>query len=509
MLALSCFLLSEASELALVKKSFTSLFALDAKVAFESLFQQVREGEDNLRANCLTFLKEQIGLQKAAIAADEALQKSIADGVKSVLGAENGVSPDELKNFIDVLRGLKIYSTDKELPATVSAIIASQAGLQKPFEPTNDAAIQNLVSCVQMAARLNPPRARRPKSAAESKEEVKEEAKTVDNSAFLLFFKDKILPVFGQVSEANKLTLLKTFADSARNASADTAAALFPSIVELVKTFASGEVVAAPAAAASAAAEPAKPTPISTAPAGPKINYSLVEALLVFFHRLGSKNHHVVKEVAGLFTPTGQPSDFRPALRDKRDALVAKLKITVDSVGPYLAQLKAVSLKLKEKRQATKEDAEKKSLTEKLSSLNLANRTAENVNRLASALLKPSPEILNLVPSSWGLRAPKKKGPAGSVAGKKRTNSAGPAAGGQKRTKGDMSGNNAGAKRSNSQTRGGGSAGRGRRGGGGGGNKRVNTGGNNNSGGQGAGSRSNSRGAGPRGRGRGRGRRGQ
>ncbi len=65
---------------------------------------------------------------------DEETQKSLADGIKRVLSHQNGVSGNEFRLFLDILRQLQIFTMNKELPKEIAAIVVKQSGIEKPFE---------------------------------------------------------------------------------------------------------------------------------------------------------------------------------------------------------------------------------------------------------------------------------------------------------------------------------------------------------------------------------------
>jgi hypothetical protein len=115
----------------------------------------------------------------------------------------------------------------------------------------------------------------------------------------------------------------------------------------------------------------------------------------------------------GLFTPTGQPSDFRPGLKERREDLAARLSGLLKTLQPYEKQVQELQKALQAKLRASKEEEEKKATREKLGSVRLALITVDNVRRLATTLLKRSPVFLTYKEISLSWRPqPNKKRPA-------------------------------------------------------------------------------------------------
>jgi len=296
-------------------------------------------------------------------------------------------------------------------------------------------------------------------------------AKGASNAEFLQYFCTKIAPkgVFEQVSDKNRLLLLRAVADLSPFTAEPTARASLPTVHDLLKRYlpanandltplsSGAEKKAEPAAAAAAAApaadgktdeagaEKKKPTPIapvSASPvAGPKINFSSAEAVLFIFHQLCSVSPSAARDVSGLFTPTGQPADFRADLKTKREEMVTRLEFLKGALGTYQQTIKNVEQKISEKLKESKEEEEKKTLIAKRKTVGDALRTASNVSAMTLALLGKSPNFMGkgAIVCSWktgqrrgpGFKRSKSGGPDGAPGAKRRKNQDGSAARGR------------------------------------------------------------------------------
>ncbi len=250
------------------------------------------------------------------------------------------------------------------------------------------------------------------------------------NAQFLEHFITKVVPVLHLVSEKNRLLLLKAVADASAFASADMAARALRVVYDLIKVHVPASdaavsvasPVAAPVAASEVETKSIPPIAPISQTAAVKINFSVVECLLITFHYLASKAPSALRDVAGIFTPTGQPSDFRAGLREKREILTTRLEFLKTNLSGYIAQVKAVDAKLQEKLKECKDAAEKKVQHEKRQSVQVALATTRNIERLTAALVAKPSQILgsNAVTPSWRPRKAGAQAEAKGVDNKKR-----------------------------------------------------------------------------------------
>ena len=144
----------EEHERASVRSVFNALFALDSRACFGVLFAAIRDGDsDKLRSAAVEYLQSQLHKQWKAVmkkdASDE-LQTEIATGIKGVLAVE-GLSEKDSRQLINKLMQLRVVKSDANSKADLAAIIASQAKLDKDFEPSSDESVDSFISGLRAA----------------------------------------------------------------------------------------------------------------------------------------------------------------------------------------------------------------------------------------------------------------------------------------------------------------------------------------------------------------------
>lgn len=124
---------------------------------------------------------------------------------------------------------------------------------------------------------------------------------------------------------------------------------------------------------------------------GVKINFSALEALLCAFHQLAFVVPALVRDVAGLYSPTGQPGDFKPAVLERKADSTTRLKATVQHAQKFIKQCREALKALDARIKVTSDADEKKqlvssSIERNLSSLSFCQFQGEKRTALAAAL---------------------------------------------------------------------------------------------------------------------------
>jgi hypothetical protein len=318
----------EKLELQCVKHTFTSLFTIDPQAAFLALFTLVSTGVDaNLRAKGLEFLIAQLQALVPALRKNVDVAAGLHAGLKAMLAAGQNqvIEQKDLRFLLDTLIALSPHGpsaakvrADEPLKAELANILATQAGLTGAgFDLSNEASLKYYFDVQGIASWLSGQYG-------------------VDTSAFVTFAFSTLLPNVELVASAEQRTrLLKSVASAASKITPKQAQTYFPAFWAQFKKFIpTGEIVAkaAPAAAAAAAASPAAASPVPSpspepdaaaassatslpAPAS-SINFAFAEVFLYLFHLLAAQAPTELRAATGIFTPTGQPTDFNVRTTD-------------------------------------------------------------------------------------------------------------------------------------------------------------------------------------------------
>jgi len=332
------------------------------KAAFSALLQQIKDADDAIREKGIEFVKSQMQALAPVIEKNEDLQKHLANCIKKVVTHESGVTSEEFKVFLAMLTSLSIFKNDPDYPTQLNKIIVNQANLDKKFDASNQEHVELFISCVNIAQQLF--------------------ARGGDSAPFLLYFGKHILPVIDSVSDKNRLALLKAMADTSRYTSLDSARAILEPVFETLK----------------------KQLPKqATASEKPKINFVCVECLLYMFHQLASRDPGFVRNICGIFIPTGQPTDFSATnIAEKKEDFLARLKFLKESLKSD--DVKLIMSSLRSKLRITDKQDDKKVITEQLSQADLGQRSTINILTLVSNLEKKTPRFMggdSSVKLSW------------------------------------------------------------------------------------------------------------
>ena len=73
------------------------------------------------------------------------MQTELATGIKGVLAVE-GLSEKDVRQLMGKLNSLRVVKNDPNAKSDLAAIIASQAKLDKDFEPSSEEAVDAFVS---------------------------------------------------------------------------------------------------------------------------------------------------------------------------------------------------------------------------------------------------------------------------------------------------------------------------------------------------------------------------
>jgi len=163
-----------------------------------------------------------------------------------------------------------------------------------------------------------------------------------------------VIPNFDKINDAQKLPLLKAFAEMSPYALADEARVLLPSIYSLIQSH----------------------VPTEDKP-DVKIHFTHVECLLFIFHHLASKIPGNLRTICGIKIVTGQPSDnigSEEEIKEKYKEFITRLKYLDGKTKGYVDQI----------NQAIK--ALGKDENEKRQNIQVALKTTENIRELVQTL---------------------------------------------------------------------------------------------------------------------------
>lgn len=356
----------EKLELAAVKATFTSLFAIDPQAAFLALFTLVSTGVDaNLRSKGLEFLITQLKAMQGALRKDEAVAAGLCAGLKAMLaGAQNAIiGREDLKFLVQTLISLCPHGNnaakikaDEALKAELANIALTQSGLAGgALDLNNEAALRHFLAVQSVVANLANNYA-------------------IDTAPFQQLYFAQLLPNLELIQSTELRTqLLRAVANGASKIQPKQAQTFFPSFYASFKKFLpTGEIVAkaASAAAAAAAAAPAAPAAdgdamtdaaasessaaaaSSTSAPSSSVNFAFAEVFVYLFHILASQAPSQLRAATGVFTPTGQPGDFDAAPGALRDEFNNRVQFLLQQNAAYKEQLHTVQRKIQDEIKA-------------------------------------------------------------------------------------------------------------------------------------------------------------
>ena len=355
----------EKLELAAVKATFTSLFAIDPQAAFLALFTLVSTGVDaNLRSKGLEFLIAQLKAMQGALRKDEAVAAGLCAGLKAMLaGAQNAIiGREDLKFLVQTLISLCPHGNnaakikaDEALKAELANIALTQSGLAGgALDLNNEAALRHFLAVQSIVANLANNYA-------------------IDTAPFQQLYFAQLLPNLELIQSTELRTqLLRAVANGASKIQPKQAQSFFPSFyAQFKKHVPGGEIVAKapPAPAAAAAAPPAAPAAdgdamtdaavsessaaaSSTSAPSSSVNFAFAEVFVYLFHILASQAPSQLRAATGIFTPTGQPGDFDAAPGALRDEFNNRVQFLLQQNAAYKEQLHTVQRKIQDEIKA-------------------------------------------------------------------------------------------------------------------------------------------------------------
>eukprot|EP01083_Nonionella_stella_P038154 103868_1 len=347
---------TEANELATIKQTFTQLFAINSSMAFQSLLSVAREsGVGAPRSLQIQFVLAEIKKQLPHIVKDEQTQISIADGIKALLSDEQ-LGVRDFAALIKCAQVLPIVQQDADFKRSIVENIIKQSQLNNKVVQSKDDIVGKAAWCMKLLT-----------------DEFIEKSEIDVGPCIDLFF-TKIAPVMTQMAVATQIHYGRSIARFARHASKETAKRHLAALYELMKA----------------------QFPTGAGMDTQDVQFSVIECLLHIFHQFAAKSPATVRSVCGLFTPSGQPADFRDDVlarqkefRDRAETLMKHC----DKYGQQLAQILKGSPKPEVKSQC---ETHKSAL--------------RSILTLSKPLIGAKPKYLEfgVVPYSWN-KAPEKK----------------------------------------------------------------------------------------------------
>jgi len=355
-------LLSEESvELNVVKATLASLFNIDAKQAFIALCQQVSSGVDvTLRGKGLEFLQHQLKQMQAQMKKDSETAAAVCTGLKTMLSqAQNAlIGAPELRFLLHTIINLSPHAgntakvrTDATLKSELLLILTTQSGLKDgsaPLDLSSEAAVQHFLAIQPIVHQFA-------------------SMYDLDTSTFIQVFFAQILPNLDAMNNAELRTkLMHATTAAATRIQPKQAQAFFPTMWNMFKKYIpNGEIKKKDDAAASAAsassssvAATASPTPspaasssddgASTPSATTQLNFASAEVALYLFHLFAPHAPDQLKVATGIFTPTGQPTDFAADAAERRAEFTNRIEYLMQENATYKTQLQTVRKRMEE-----------------------------------------------------------------------------------------------------------------------------------------------------------------
>lgn len=103
-------------------------------VSFDGLFTYMKEREQPLRNKCVEYLHSQIERLKPQFTADAVLERHYVDGILKIIEQDAAMTAEELKQFLDLTKPLKIIQKDEAVKAQLAASLTTQTGVKKAFD---------------------------------------------------------------------------------------------------------------------------------------------------------------------------------------------------------------------------------------------------------------------------------------------------------------------------------------------------------------------------------------
>eukprot|EP01112_Ceratiomyxa_fruticulosa_P008413 TRINITY_DN2180_c0_g1_i2.p1 TRINITY_DN2180_c0_g1~~TRINITY_DN2180_c0_g1_i2.p1 ORF type:complete len:632 (-),score=161.68 TRINITY_DN2180_c0_g1_i2:32-1714(-) len=375
-------------ELDNIKNALVSLLRVDSKGTLEAIFSQIQSDQtaedgtpdDSLKIKAVSFLREKIVPLKDLLVDNQENQRFLGEKFKTMItdcSSQVQTSLLDLLKFFPLYRGqvqvISIPSGSSSTPTTLPIIPSDSEpfDFDAPFEPKPDYA-QKLISklvfkrnSIQQSASSSPP----PNASKE-----------------ITYLGTKVLPTLTPIINPKRLAdefhvpLLQILADLSPYATpADARTALH----ELYNLF----ILYCPSLKIDK---------------GVKINFSVLEALLLAFHHLGSKVPSFLRGLCGFpFPLSGQPSDTLTLPPGRKEDTYARLGyITAEITPVYLRKLNEALAHKKREAQAKTGEEKEKALNQ-VTELEVAIKSINNVNTLAQGLKKvPLPQFFK-IPGSW------------------------------------------------------------------------------------------------------------
>jgi len=181
-----------------------------------------------------------------------------------------------------------------------------------------------------------------------------------------------------------------------------------------------------------------KHLPKAAGPADAKLNYFLLECLLFIFQAMAGKSPETIRATCGIFVPSGQPTDFLAAdVTSVRDDLIARLTYLATSAKAYVATCKTAVDNIQKTLKQTKDEAERKGLTDKKLAVDMVTRSASNAAALAHNLVDKIPKFgTQKIGLSWKVAQQQQQQQAARAGGKRKSAGTDSKAGGDAKGKG-------------------------------------------------------------------------
>lgn len=356
-------LADEGIELQTVKRAFHVLFNLDMEATFEALFQQIKDGDDDLRKVAVGYLNDQVLDLHDRITQNEESQKYIIQGIIGILENENGATGAEFKICLCLLLQFEVFQNSKPLLVEIGKIIIKQAQLEKLFDPKNEEHVSQFLTSFSTSNLLA--------------------SRGIDGTPFMSFFIRKICPVFEEMSGKNRFSVLKAVAEYSKYVPISMVIDSIDPLYKLIKTYIPKE-------------------DDYRSKTAPKINFSVVECLLYIFHQLASKDENAVQHICSGLPPvlSDMFEDNKPDVREDFDDRLYFLR---KKNKEYMSQLDMILQSINSIFDKMKNGDEKNKLEEKQHQIQVALITASNLQIFINNLLKGDSVFLgdDTITLSW------------------------------------------------------------------------------------------------------------
>jgi Apoptosis inhibitory protein 5 (API5) len=332
------------------------LFTIDAAQLFDGMLSSLMQiNDEKTRSKAVAFVIKLVRKNRKLITADEAVHAGLAQGLKNLLVSQANLISSGLSQLLHVLRTLPAYHKDPTIVRDICSAVLSGIDMDKPLEPTNDEAMLSLKSTMAAANRFY-------NSGA-------------DCMPILRYFCDKIVPVWDQISGSNRRALIRPICVAVQNAPADAAMLLLPSFMTV---FHHATAVVKQTSADGTDSDQKKKA---------DIDFVVVEACLFAIHSFCHASSTAARSIAGLYNPSGQPSDFSPELTARKEETQSRLKFVRNSSKRVAKSNTILRDAMQNQRKETKEPEARKALTIKIMECEAQLKAIKSVGSLMKRLL--------------------------------------------------------------------------------------------------------------------------